>query len=142
MTVKATANTGLTQPEVYYIGHLLGETTGAPGGVYTVSFADITPIRSAVGQSVSASSIHDVDKNGTVSFADISAMRPNVGAQLTNITIPAGNASSSDPVDSSDWLVNLRPQDSRSLQSMAYEVAVDLSIDDLFSSKRRLRERR
>jgi ELWxxDGT repeat protein len=94
ITVKATANTGLPQPEVYYIGHLLGETTGASGGVYTVSFADITPIRSAVGQSVSASSIHDIDKNGTVAFADISAMRPNVGAQLTNITIPAGNASS------------------------------------------------
>jgi ELWxxDGT repeat protein len=94
ITVKATANTGLPQPEVYYIGHLLGETTGASGGVYTVSFADITPIRSAVGQSVSASSIHDIDKNGTVAFADISAMRPNVGVQLTNITIPAGNASS------------------------------------------------
>jgi ligand-binding sensor domain-containing protein len=94
ITVKATANTGLTEPEVYYIGHLLGETTGPSGGVYTVSFADITPIRSVVGQTVDASSIHDIDKNGTVSFADISAMRPNVGAQLTNITIPAANASS------------------------------------------------
>jgi hypothetical protein len=30
----------------------------------------------------------DIDKNGTVSFADISAMRSNVGAQLTVITIP------------------------------------------------------
>jgi ELWxxDGT repeat protein len=89
VTVKATANTGLLVPEVYYIGHLLGETTGPSGGVYTVSFADITPIRSAVGQSVAAGSIHDIDKNGTVAFADISAMRPNVGVQLTNITIPA-----------------------------------------------------
>jgi len=94
VTVKATANTGLTQPEVYYIGHLLGETTGASGGVYTVSFADVSPIRAAVGQSVNAGSIHDIDKNGTVAFADISAMRSNVGVQLTNITIPAGNASS------------------------------------------------
>jgi hypothetical protein len=91
---KPQPNTGLTQPEVYYIGHLLGETTGASGGVYTVSFADISPIRAAVGQSVNAGSIHDIDKNGTVAFADISTMRPNVGVQLTNITIPAGNASS------------------------------------------------
>jgi ELWxxDGT repeat protein len=94
VTVKASANTGLLEAEVYYIGHLLGETTGASGGVYTVSFADVSPIRAAVGQSVNAGSIHDIDKNGTVAFADISAMRPNVGVQLTNITIPAGNASS------------------------------------------------
>jgi hypothetical protein len=73
---------------------LLGKTTGPSNGVYTVSFEDISPIRAAVGQSVNAGSIHDIDKNGTVAFADISAMRSNVGAQLTNITIPAANASS------------------------------------------------
>lgn len=89
LTVKANANTGLTVPETYYLGHLLGETTGLAGGsVYTVAFADITPIRSAVGSTVNASSDFDIDKNGTVSFADISAMRTNVGAQLTNVTIP------------------------------------------------------
>jgi len=88
ITVKANANTGLASPESYYVGHLLGETTGLAGSVYTVAFADITPIRSAAGSTVDASSIADIDKNGTVSFADISAMRSNVGAQLTNITIP------------------------------------------------------
>lgn len=88
ITVKANANTGLTAPEVFYLGHLLGETTGSQSGPFTVAFADITPIRSVVGGVVNANSIHDIDKNGTVSFADISAMRPNVGAQLTNITIP------------------------------------------------------
>jgi len=89
VTVKANASTGLVAPETYYVGHLLGETTGPVSGVYTVAFADITPIRGAVGQSVGAGSIHDVDKNGTVAFADVSAMRGNIGAQLTNITIPA-----------------------------------------------------
>lgn len=88
LTVKANANTGLTSPETYYVGHLLGETTGLSGTVYTVAFADITPIRSQVGSTVDASSIVDIDKNGTVAFADISAMRANVGAQLTNVTIP------------------------------------------------------
>jgi len=88
LTVKANENTGLTSPESYYIGHLLGETTGLAGSVYTVAFADITPIRSAAGTTVDAGSIADIDKNGTVSFADITAMRSNVGAQLTNITIP------------------------------------------------------
>lgn len=71
-----------------FVGHLLGETTGQSGGVYTVSFDDISSIRSAVGQSVNAGSIADIDKSGTVSFSDISAVRGNVGAQLTNISIP------------------------------------------------------
>jgi len=89
VTIQANSNTGLAESETYYIGHLLGETTGAANGFFTVSFADIIPIRSAVGQSVGAESIYDIDKNGTVSFADISAMRGSVGAQLTVITIPA-----------------------------------------------------
>lgn len=88
VTLKANANTGLTAPETYYLGHLLGETSGLSGSVYTVAFADITPIRSDAGQTVNANSITDIDKTGTVSFADISAMRPNVGAQLSNVTIP------------------------------------------------------
>jgi hypothetical protein len=88
ITVQANSVTGLEEPEVYYLGHLLGETTGPQNGVFTVSFADITPIRTEVGQTVDASSIADIDKNGTVSFADISAMRGNVGAQLKRVTVP------------------------------------------------------
>lgn len=91
VTLKETLHTGLEAPVTYYIGHLLGETTGPANGVYTVSFSDITEIRNVVGQSVNASSIADIDKNGTVSFADISLMRPNVGNQLSNITIPASS---------------------------------------------------
>jgi len=88
ITILATTNTGLSQPEVYYIGHLLGETTGPTNGFYTVAFGDITPIRAQTGSTVDSSSFADIDKNGTVSFADISAMRSNVGTQLTNITVP------------------------------------------------------
>lgn len=95
ITILANANTGLSQPEVYYLGHLLGETTGTSDSVFTVSFADITPIRSTVGADVGSESIVDIDKNGTVAFADISAMRSNVGAQLTLITIPGVGAGSS-----------------------------------------------
>jgi len=93
VTVLANANTGLAADEVYYVGHLLGETTGPSGSVFTVAFADITPIRGAVGSTVNANSIHDIDKNGTVAFADISAMRSSVGGQLTIITIPAAGVS-------------------------------------------------
>lgn len=89
VTIRATENTGLAQDEVFYIGHLLGETTGESDGVYSVAFQDISLIRSEVGNTVDASSIADIDKNGSVTFADINAMRVGIGAQLTNITIPA-----------------------------------------------------
>lgn len=88
VTVLATAETGLAEAEVYYLGHLLGETTGPEGGVFTVSFTDITSIRAEVGQTVDATSGADINKNGTVSFADISAMRSSVGTQLTIIAVP------------------------------------------------------
>jgi hypothetical protein len=88
VTIMATENTGLAEPTTYYLGHMLGETTGPADGTFTVSFADITAIRSSVGQAVPASNQTDTDKNGTVSFADISAMRGNVGAQLTQISLP------------------------------------------------------
>ncbi|MBX3420035.1 MAG: hypothetical protein KF752_00625 [Pirellulaceae bacterium] len=91
ITIKANDDTGLAAPEVYYIGHLLGETTGQLGGIYTVSFADIRAIRHEVSQIVNATSIVDLDKNGTVAFADISAMRSTVSTQLTNISIPAAS---------------------------------------------------
>jgi hypothetical protein len=120
ITLQSNSNTGLAEPETFYVGHLLGETTGPNGGVYTVAFADITPIRSAVGQSVNSDSIHDIDKNGTVSFADISAMRANVGTQLTNITIPAASSMaplySSDPGDSG---IKAPPFETRSGSLMA-----------------------
>ncbi|MBX3420859.1 MAG: hypothetical protein KF752_04805 [Pirellulaceae bacterium] len=72
---------------VLYIGHLCGEVTGPSDGSFTVSFADISPIRAAVGQDVPSSSILDINKDGLVSFADITAMRSNVGTQLPSITV-------------------------------------------------------
>jgi len=88
ITVLANANTGLEDPQVFYLGHLLGETTGQLEGFFTVSFLDIVAIRTATGQTVGPGSILDINKNGTVSFADIAAMRSNVGSELSNLTIP------------------------------------------------------
>jgi hypothetical protein len=86
----ANSNTGLREPQVYYIGHLLGETTGTLStGVYVVQVADLTPIRSAVGTTALVSSAIDLNKNGLIQVNDITAMRARVGVgQLRNITIP------------------------------------------------------
>jgi hypothetical protein len=74
-----------------YLGHLCGKTVETSSDFFTVSFADISPIRNSVGQSVDAGSILDVNKDGIVAFADIAAMRSSVGTQLSRITIPASN---------------------------------------------------
>lgn len=88
LTIKTTFNTELLNSQTYYLGHLLGETTGSDGAAFTASFSDISLIRQAVGSQADASSVVDIDKNGVVSFADITAMRSNIGTVLTNITIP------------------------------------------------------
>lgn len=91
VTVLANGNTGLAAPEVYYIGHLRGETSGPDSAAFTVSFTDISIIRQSVGQVVDSGSDLDTDKSGSVTFADIQAMRSNVGKQLSRITVQAPN---------------------------------------------------
>jgi hypothetical protein len=92
----ANANTGLREPQVYYVGHLFGETNGTlSGGVYSVSVADVTRIRPAVGTLAPVSSVLDINKNGSIQVSDITAMRSFVGVgQLRNITIPASGSGS------------------------------------------------
>jgi enterochelin esterase-like enzyme len=88
ITLLANEKTGLEEPAIYYIGHLLGENTGPNAGFFAVSFADVAPIRAEVGQNADASSITDIDKSGTVTFSDISTMRGNVGSQLPQLSVP------------------------------------------------------
>ncbi len=89
VTVKATVNTGLSIPKIYYVGHLLGEVSGLSNDIYTVTFSDILLIRNEVGSAgFSSNNIYDINKNGSVSFADITDMRTAVGSQLSNISVP------------------------------------------------------
>lgn len=89
LTLQANSNTGLAAPEVYYVGHLLGETSEPENGFFTVSFSDVSAIRGAIGQNVDSSNILDIDKSGLVSFSDIQAMREYVGTRLPQITVEA-----------------------------------------------------
>lgn len=88
ITIKANANTGLTAPAVFYLGHLRGETSSAANGVYSVSFDDLGAIRSGLGSTVGSDSILDINKDGSVNFNDISAARTAISSQLTNISVP------------------------------------------------------
>lgn len=88
VTLKANSTTGLSQPATFYLGHLLGETTGPINEAYTIQFTDISTIRAQLGSVVTVDSIVDIDKNGVVQFSDISAMRQHVGTTLSNLSIP------------------------------------------------------
>jgi YVTN family beta-propeller protein len=89
IVIKANGRTGFANDEVFYIGHLLGETSEENNGMFSVSFTDIMAIRDGVGSNVDSGSMLDIDKNGTITFSDIAAMRASVGKQLTAISVPA-----------------------------------------------------
>ena len=90
------ANTGLRTPDVYYIGHLFGETTGTlTGGAYLVQTADVVRIRPQVGNSATVSNVLDINKNGLIQISDITGFRAQVGVlSLRNITIPEAGSGS------------------------------------------------
>lgn len=88
ITLKANTNTGLTSPEVYYLGHLMGESTGESGGTFTILVNDILAVRSDLTLPTSAGSRSDIDKSGVVLVSDILAVRNNLTKSLTNITVP------------------------------------------------------
>lgn len=93
--VLANANTGLTTPQVYYVGHLYGEVNGTvSSGSFSVSISDATAIRPFVGSAATVASPFDLDKSGSVSIGDITGMRPRVGVSvLRAITIPPSGSS-------------------------------------------------
>lgn len=88
IVVRATPATGLSEPVVFFIGHLTGEGTGVEDSIFSVSFQDYLVIRSELAQIVGAGSSKDIDKNGMVQFADMTTMRVALATQLPAITIP------------------------------------------------------
>lgn len=86
--IKANSKTGLSQPEIFFLGHLRGEVTGPSGDEYSVSFVDSSAIRNSIGQPATVENLYDLDKNGSITFADVTSARSNVGTQLPNITVP------------------------------------------------------
>jgi hypothetical protein len=119
VTVKANPNTGLSVPEVYYVGHLQGESTGPSGGKFTVLVADILAIRAALTQSTTASSIVDLDKSGVVLVADILAARSQLTQELTQITIPAsGGGGGGGSLEGEAELIEMLVEPSQSVSSL------------------------
>ncbi len=119
VTVKANPNTGLAAPEVYYLGHLQGESTEPSSSKFTVLVADILAIRAALTQTTTASSIVDLDKSGVVLVADILAARSQLTQELTQITIPtSGGGGGGGSLDSEAELIEMLVEPSQSVSSL------------------------
>jgi hypothetical protein len=92
--VLANANTGLITPQVYYIGHLRGETTGSiEAGAFRVRSTDVSPIVAAIGAlNVPVTNVLDILKDGRIRSTDSAPATAAVGSALTRITIPASGS--------------------------------------------------
>ncbi|HUP81525.1 MAG TPA: Ig-like domain-containing protein, partial [Pirellula sp.] len=88
--VLSNVNTALQNPEVFYVGHALGEVDGSTP--YRLSTIDIGMVRAAVGNTlVPVSDARDVDKDQRITTADVGFLRARVSNAilLDDITIPA-----------------------------------------------------
>lgn len=93
--ILANANTGLTTSQVYYIGHLLGETNGAiEGNAFRVRGTDTAPLVASInpGISVPVENVYDINKDGRIRGTDSAPAVAMVGAVLTRITIPSSGS--------------------------------------------------
>lgn len=91
--VKANANTGLLQREVFYIGHALGEVDGVTP--YRLSTSDVGTVRQGVGNTIVAvGDVRDVDKDRRITTSDVGFLRARVGntVLLNTITIPVSGS--------------------------------------------------
>jgi hypothetical protein len=90
VTVKATADTGLSSPDVFYFGNLAGET-GNAGPVWRVDDADFNAVRSHLGgNSVARWPNYDFNQDGVINVRDLAVARANAGRTLEGLAAPAG----------------------------------------------------
>jgi subtilisin-like proprotein convertase family protein len=88
VTVPAGGNLGLSDADVFFFGHLAGDT-GFPSGVASVNAIDFQRVRRALGQTAAgANADSDFNHNGRIDATDLAAVKANMGRSL-NRTIAA-----------------------------------------------------
>jgi hypothetical protein len=80
VTVKPTANTGLAAADVFYFGHLAGESA-AP--LTAVSGMDLARARAALNTLASITSSYDHNRDGRVNSLDLAVIRASQGRRLS-----------------------------------------------------------
>ena len=107
VTVKANADTGLAQDDVFYFGNLAGDTGNAAAGATTavVNFSDMSRTRAQLGRTAAPTSAFDHVRDGRVNIYDFAAVRANLFQSLRLITAPAAAAPAAAAIASADSVV-------------------------------------
>jgi hypothetical protein len=84
VTVNATANTGLSAPDVFYFGNLIGDGNG--NGSVTV--ADVAMTKSLSGQAADITSPVDFNRSGQVTVADVAIAKAYQGNSIPMLIAP------------------------------------------------------
>jgi ELWxxDGT repeat protein len=90
VTVKANADTGLSSPDVFYVGNLVGDAGGnGPSGA-AVNRLDLARTRARLGStSGAARALFDFNRDGVVNTQDYLLVRQNQGRRLSFFTAPS-----------------------------------------------------
>jgi ELWxxDGT repeat protein len=92
VTVKANANTGLAEPDVFYFGNLVGET-GDAAAPLRVNALDLVAVRRVLSSTTPIAGRLDFDRDGRVSALDLAALRAHLNRGLAPVsTGPSGGA--------------------------------------------------
>ena len=83
VTLRATPATGLSAPDVFYFGNLVGAATPSAGARQTVGALDYLAVRRAAAvRGRVVSSAYDHNRDGVVNALDVAAVRLNLGRSL------------------------------------------------------------
>jgi hypothetical protein len=81
VTVLPTEATGLTAPDVFYFGNLVGET-GDGAGSLRVSALDLGAVKRALNSAPGVTSPFDFNRDGRVNALDLSTAKANLNRSL------------------------------------------------------------
>jgi uncharacterized delta-60 repeat protein len=82
VTVKANAQTGLSAPDVFYFGNLIGETGDTTGTLLRVNAGDLGGVKRVLNTTPNISSRYDFNRDGRVNALDLGATKANLNRSL------------------------------------------------------------
>ena len=85
VTVPAGGWIGLTTPDVFYFGNLVGDTMNSPG-TFRVDSQDVSRTRNAQLRPADIASLYDHNRDGRINTSDQSITRNNQGFELARLT--------------------------------------------------------
>ena len=113
-------NTGLTVPDVFYFGNLIGDTGDSPIAAVT----DLTDLQLAFAHVFSAATIDsafDVNRNGIVDFTDVQLMYTNFFQRIRMIVPSEDTTPFSDALATVDSLVTDNKNETGAVDRFFYE---------------------